>query len=293
MGKKNTNPNEPEPSYAENTMLDNDVLDNPEPTTTTDVDDTPPPDDQTNLPPEGVDTDPDTTIDDQDDDQDDVDPKGEPTPDDDVNTLFNNTGLYRQFTGVDDLIKRVPDMNRHITNLEQENARLKAGKTVSKPTQPVQPIDGDKLYDDPVAALKAAGIGSMEDMKLMVNDMINNNNNIQSGNQAQDRADTFIQNQSDWAKVQPFASAVFQQMPNLSRLPADEAVQIAYAMGKQRMGGKGNTVVEKSDPLKKSRATTSSGGGKKTKPAGGKKTAKDYAGMSIKQLEQELGFDEN
>lgn len=235
---------------------------------------------------------------------------------------FKELGLDRQFKGgIDEMLRRVPDMNRELTRLQMERAEdrrqladLNAKiASMSKGDQLKTPakVDPDRLMTDPDAALSEAGILRRDDLtkqeeriqavehrliqQEIREDEARSLKFIESCPELQDVAEELksgaeipVSDNPIWGRMKQ----LYASRPYLKNQPQSEVLPLLFnaVMGERRGGGNGSTATPTTttvDLKLKQRASTTPG-----KPAA-KPVEKDrgyYESLPMETLEKELGY---
>lgn len=151
-------------------------------------------------------------------------PTPDPTPTD-HNALAEELGIIRQFGSVENALRQIPEMNRYATQLQQERAAWRQQE--QKPTEETSPVDGQDLLDDPAGTLRKMGIPT----NVEVREMVTREAAQMMDNQ---RASDFIASKPDYDKRYPRMEAMFARMPELSRLPRAQTLEILYRLAEPR-----------------------------------------------------------
>ena len=189
---------------------------------------------------------------------------------------FLDAGLDKQFPGgVEEMIRRVPDWNKHITTLQQQNAdfRRQQDKPVEQPK--VEQPSAEEFYNNPAEAIgkimdaKTQELTSRIDEKLTLVELT-----------------TFANNHKDYQAMEPHMVRELEANPELKALGM-KAIPILYKMAK---AANPPVVIKKETPAPdKSRAISDSGGKKTTKTG---RSLQDWAKMTTREIEKEIGIEE-
>ena len=184
--------------------------------------------------------------------------------------MFQEKGLDKQFSSVEDMMSRVPEMNKYINDLGVKNKELEKLKEQAPPAvEPVKAPSADDFYNDPVTVIK--------DMVDKRQDEFNQRFDAMEAN-------AFINSKSDYASMEPLMEAQLQENPGLQTLGI-KALPILYQMAK----GKQLSSVQAAPAPVPNKASATASVGKKAAPID--KTDPSYwHGKTTKEIEAELGM---
>ncbi len=190
-----------------------------------------------------------------------------------VDQMFKDKGLDKQFKDVDDMMNRVPEMNRYINNLGVKNKELsKLQEQAPPPTvEPEKAPSADDFYNDPVSVIqKIVDKGRHEDSQRFDEMEMN----------------TFVNSKADYKEIEPLMEEALLDNPGMKLLGV-KALEPLYQMAKAKQLSKIPAPLPAPAPNKTSAETSV---GKKTAPI--VKDKAYYDERSLKQLEEELGVTE-
>jgi hypothetical protein len=193
---------------------------------------------------------------------------------------FQDLGLGGQFTDVSDVLKNVGAFNRHIDNIEKQNAdhqrqnaelqaRLKIleAAKVEASSEELR----ERFEENPLDAMRQAGFVKGDDVQA-INDklsIIEERQQVESMATAasmypelKDLAVAIRLNRNPIPGVSPVWDEMRQigkQFPNLSRLPFDEVLGILYEPAKARVAAKKRAAVPRVSTKTKAGANTNAG----------------------------------
>lgn len=198
---------------------------------------------------------------------------------DPVTQRFQELGLDKQYHDVDDMMSRVPETNKHITFMQQENAELhrqlqEQQKSRAEPAQ----VTDEEFLADPLGSIKKMGYVTKDEATSLASVEATRVDHIRQAND-------FISATPDYRKMEPAMMQLLEEMPEVKALPAATGMRLLYAEAKRRMPSE--KIVEPADPGKKSRASTS-GGQTKVRHTG--PSLEEYGNMTPEQIEEKLGF---
>lgn len=186
---------------------------------------------------------------------------------------FKDKGLDKQFTSIEDMMNRVPEMNKYINDLGVKNKELgKLQEQAPPATEPEKAPSADEFYNDPLGTIKKIVEKGQEGYYRRLDDM---------------EVNSFIKSKSDYKDMEPLMEEALSDNPGMQALGI-KALEPLYLMAKAKQLSK----VAVNPPTKpapnKTSAETSVG--KKSAPV-----VKDKAywnTRSLKQMEEEQGVSE-
>jgi len=206
---------------------------------------------------------------------------------DDLTELFEKKGLLKQYPGgVRDLIEKTPDANRYITQVAQENADLRrlllARENRPKPEaeKPGKPT-AEEFYEDPVRHVEEMGFISKDEAERVAS-------NVVESRLADERYEHFKESTADWDKYFPAMDQVFRDNPEMAAMPKDRVARLCYKLAKAEAPRQREEDDSPGDTDKATRANTS--GGKARRKTSHAKSVEDFKGMSLDELEKEIGY---
>lgn len=140
---------------------------------------------------------------------------------------FIEKGLDKQFKGgIEEAIERIPDMNRYITQLEQQNAEYRRW-LAQQQVQPKSPepehveYEPDKFIENPFDTLdrRYARPDAIQALEAKIEGIEIRN---------------FIQSKPDFDKVAPIMQSTIGEYPELLNMPRPQALRILYEVAKAR-----------------------------------------------------------
>ena len=177
---------------------------------------------------------------------------------------FNELGLSRQFPGgIDEMLSKIPDMNRYITSLEGERNALRDRQA---PEQPNPEPTTEDIFDDPRNYIKQAVAGEMETV----------NNKL-----ADYEYKSFVASKPDFAQMEPLMEEQLRNNPGLRTLRLD-AMPILYRMAKSEQ-------VLNAPPPAPAPAPTVNKDSAQISASKKVETNKDTSNMTMKELENHFG----
>jgi len=196
----------------------------------------------------------------------------EPSPFDEFMDKFREYGLEGQFKGgPEEMLRRVPEMNRYITQLEQERAQWRKQQTTQQESAEV-PFPED-FYERPAEVIK----------KMIQNEMADVNKELQTM-----KYQAFVSSRPDFRELEPIMQEQLDANPGLQALGVD-AVPVLYQMAKAQQLAKLAEQTKKVPEAGPDKELATSTTGKKTKSP--PQNSKEYwQGKSLKEIERELGF---
>jgi hypothetical protein len=187
---------------------------------------------------------------------------------------FYEMGLDKQFKGgMDEMLRRIPDMNSYITSLEKERNEYRRQLEGTPKEEPKAPSPDD-FYNDPVTAINRI----MDDKMSTVNSQI-----------ADMRVQTFIASKPDYGEMEPLMLEQLQNNPGLRQLGID-AYPVLYQMAKATQLNKVADEAAKKAPVTvpDKSAAESTVGKKTTSPP--TDSMEYWRNKSLKDIENEAGF---
>ena len=180
---------------------------------------------------------------------------------------FKNRGLDKQFKSVEDMMNRVPEMNKHINDLSVERKRLRELEKQAPQPEPYKAPSSDDFYDDPVS---------------IITKMVEARVGVVNQKLQQIEVDSFVNSKSDYAEMEPLMEAQLERNPDLQTLGI-RALPVLYQMAKAEQLSRVPTPT-RTVPNKSSAETSV---GKKSAPI--VKDKSYYNNLTPKQIEEELG----
>ena len=199
-----------------------------------------------------------------------------------IEKAFIERGLDKQFKGgLEEAIERIPDMNKYITTLEQQNALLRriAEQPQAKAPEPTpEPqFEPDKFFENPYPALDGRYV-RQDDVAAIRQEL-----------EAM-KAQTFMQSKPDFQKMAPAMTEILAEHPNIQKLPTVEALSLLYDAAKARQ-----IPAMVAEASKKSSATTGDKQRAETDVKGTltkkttTRTLDDWVNMKPEEIEKEIG----
>jgi hypothetical protein len=202
------------------------------------------------------------------------DTEEEPSEQHPLEKQFYEAGLDKQFKGgLEELLRRVPDMNKYITALEAERKTLRDQMATREP-EPRQAPSADDLYNDPSGV-----ISKIVDEKIgAVNEKL-----------AEMEVKSFVNSKPDFDEMQPLMREQLEKNPGLGALGYG-AVPVLYQMAKATQLEKvaADAAKKASQPVvnKESAETSVS---KKAVPID-ENSMESYKDMSIEEMRRKFGY---
>ncbi len=179
--------------------------------------------------------------------------------------------LVKRFGTVENMLERMPDTDKYITNLEAERNEYREKATPKE--EPSKPPSVEEFYENPVEIVKQLIQDESQSMRTEMSDM---------------KIESFISSKKDFAEMEPFMMEQLKLHPELKSL-GPKAAPILYTMAK---GVQISRAVNKPNPAPapvpdKTKAEASVG--KKTE-AISKDDPRYWRDKTIPEMEDELGF---
>ena len=208
---------------------------------------------------------------------------------DPVTARFKELGLDRQFPGgVDDMLNRMPYMNKWQTQLSQENADLKKKLEERQRTEQQQQYDPETFYQDPDSYL-GQKYATKEEIAAMQNQMRSYQDQAFA-----DRYNRFADSHTDFRQLEPVMQQILLDDPGYNNLR--DPLSSLYNEAKRRTAHYAQAAVQATQEKvsaetskEKVRASTEGSG---AKPKSRKLNKDDLYKMSVPELEKLMGFSE-
>lgn len=208
-----------------------------------------------------------------------TEPVVEPTPPDTgkppelspLEQAFIDKGLDKQFGSIEEMMERVPVMNRHIDDLSVERKKLRALQEEATPEpEPEKLPSSDEFYADPISAINKMMDSREGATNKRLNDM---------------EADTFISSKADYEDMEPLMEEALRDNPWMAA-GGTKALKALYQMAKGRQLSKLAGQPAPAPAPKKASAESSVG---KKSPPVDKNDPSYWVDKTPKEIEDELG----
>ncbi len=187
-----------------------------------------------------------------------------------IEQAFKDKGLDKQFKDVEDMMNRVPEMNRYINDLGVKNKELGKLQEQAPPvTEPEKAPSADDFYNDPVSVIQKMVDKRQDEYNQRFDDM---------------EMDAFKSSKSDYRDMEPLMEEALLDNPGMRALGV-KALEPLYLMAKAKQLSK--MAVNPPTKPAPNKASAETSVGKKSVPVDKDKAY--YEGRSLKQLEDELG----
>jgi len=189
---------------------------------------------------------------------------------------FIKRGLDKQFKSVEDMMSRVPEMNKYINDLSVNNKRLQALEKQAPPKREPEPMpSSDEFFNSPVEIIEKM-------IARKQNDVIEKQNEMSARFDKMEK-DAFIASKADFKELVPLIEEVLAENEWLLDVGGVKAIKAVYQMAKAEQLSRVPTPV-RTVPNKASAETSV---GKKSTPI--VKDKSYYNNLTPKQIEEELG----
>jgi len=195
-----------------------------------------------------------------------------------IQKAFTEAGLEKQFPGgVEEMIRRVPELNKYKTQLEQQNAEYRK-QFESQPKKEIEKPSIDDFYNNPTEVIEK---------------LVNQRVAAVEEKMEQQEIKNFIASKEDYKTMLPEMTNQLELNPGLEYLPKPEAVRVLYQLAKAAqipaMVSDATRKVQKTIP-DRSKAESSPG---KSQKGTVEKSVDDWINMPLKEMEKELGVNDS
>jgi hypothetical protein len=186
---------------------------------------------------------------------------------------FTERGLDKQFKkGIAEMFDRVPEMNRHITRLEQEAAERRR-QEATPVAEPMKPPSAEEFYEHPAEAVKRMIQAEMQGINTRL---------------TKAEMETFVNSKPDFKDLEPMMTAELNANPGLQALGIN-ALPILYKMAKAEQLSRLAEQPKKEPTPGPNKELAKSTTGKKTSTPP-TDSLEYWANKSLKDIEREIGF---
>ena len=119
-----------------------------------------------------------------------------------IEQAFYAKGLDKQFKSVEDMMNRVPEMNKHIDNLSVERKQLRELKEQAPQKEPVKAPSAEDFYNDPVGIIDKMVAQKQEEVNRRFDEM---------------EVNSFMRSKSDFNEMAPLMEEQLDQNPHLRK----------------------------------------------------------------------------